>query len=196
MSKKTDTLYTVLKDVKCVKCENRGAIQHYGKYYPKGVGELADEIKVYEDVRNKPYMSRSMGFGGTIPHECMNCGNIGLIDFGGLEGYDQGFVTLTDGDYCVELAKRIIQRYPTKEDEVFVRSFHTKATSFKVYEDEVIEIQSSIDTKSMCIEIKKPHHNPVIYLNDKGEFVRCHGERTYFLDHAKKLLGIMDREGE
>jgi hypothetical protein len=188
------TLYSVRKDVKCVKCENRGAVQHYGKYYPKGLQGKHKDIDVLTKYQDKPYMSHAMGFGGTIPHECLNCGNVGLIDFGGLEGYEQGFVTLTDGDYCVELARRILKRFKTTEDVVHVRSFHTKATSFKVYEDDVVEIHASIDTKAMNIEIKEPHHNPVIYLNDKGEFVRCHGERKYFLDHAKKLLGIVERE--
>lgn len=90
MKKKVE-LYTVEKDVICLECGNKGAVKHYGQYYPSGVGELADEIEVYEDVRNEPYMSHAMGFGGTIPHKCLNCDNVGLIDFGGLEGYKQAF---------------------------------------------------------------------------------------------------------
>lgn len=87
-------LYTVQKDVVCLQCGNKGAIQSYGTYYEKGVGELADDIKSYEKVRHTPYMSHSAGFGGTIPYKCMNCGNVGLIDFGGLEGYKQGFKSI------------------------------------------------------------------------------------------------------
>lgn len=87
-------LYTVEKDVKCLECGSKGAIQEYGKYFSQGVGKLADEIKSYEDVRNKPYMSSAVGFGGTIPHKCLNCNNHGLIDFGGLEGYKKAFETI------------------------------------------------------------------------------------------------------
>lgn len=93
MSKET-VLYVVNENVKCLQCDCKGAIQHYGHYYPTGVGELADEISVYEDVRNKPYMAPAMGFGGTIPFKCLNCGNLGLIDYGGLEGYRKAFETI------------------------------------------------------------------------------------------------------
>ncbi|WP_121616591.1 hypothetical protein [Virgibacillus halodenitrificans] len=87
-------LFSIKKNVVCLKCGNIGAIQSYGKYYPHGVGELDDEIKAYERVRNKPYMSHALGFGGTIPYQCMNCDNTGLIDFGGLEGYKKAFKTI------------------------------------------------------------------------------------------------------
>jgi hypothetical protein len=36
-------------------------------------------------------MNQYGGFGSTIPWVCLNCGNIGLIDFGGLEGYKLAF---------------------------------------------------------------------------------------------------------
>lgn len=91
--KQSINLYSIEKDAICLECGNKGAVQHYGKYYPNGVGELADKTKSYEDVRNKPHMSHAMGFGGTIPHSCLNCGNVGLIDFGGLEGYKKAFKT-------------------------------------------------------------------------------------------------------
>lgn len=91
-------LYEVKKDVICIKCGHKGAIQSYGKYYPHGLGDEVDKLgkiskEFMEKYRNKPYMSEAMGFGGTIPWECTNCGNIGLIDFGGLEGYDMAFVS-------------------------------------------------------------------------------------------------------
>lgn len=35
-----------------------------------------------------------MGFGGTIPYECTNCGNVGLIDMDRLEGYHLAFKTI------------------------------------------------------------------------------------------------------
>jgi hypothetical protein len=84
-------LYTVREDLRCLKCDHIGAIKYYGKYYPAGVGNLADEIDTYEDVRNKPYMSHAMGLGGTIPWKCTNCKNVGLYDFDGLEGYRKTF---------------------------------------------------------------------------------------------------------
>ena len=43
-------------------------------------------------------MSHAVGFGGTIPWECMNCGNRGLIDFGGLEGYEKAFETIKEDE--------------------------------------------------------------------------------------------------
>lgn len=88
-------LYTIEENVVCLECGNKGAIQYYGRYYPNGVGELADELNAYEGVRDKAHMSHAMGFGGTIPHKCMNCGNTGLIDFGGLEGFKQAFQSIT-----------------------------------------------------------------------------------------------------
>lgn len=94
--KEQTPLYTIRRDVKCVKCGNKGAVKGYGEYFSKGVGELADEVQSFEDVRNKPYMSHYMGFGGTIPHECLNCDNRGLIDFGGLEGYKMAFTTIKE----------------------------------------------------------------------------------------------------
>ncbi|MFF2876373.1 hypothetical protein ACFVR2_08635 [Gottfriedia sp. NPDC057991] len=92
--KKSIELYTVRENVICLNCGNKGAVQSYGKYYPNGVGELADKIKSYEVVRDKPYLSQTIGLGGTIPFKCLNCGNVGLIDYGGIEGYKQAFKTI------------------------------------------------------------------------------------------------------
>ncbi|MGF7535331.1 hypothetical protein AAGG74_16905 [Bacillus mexicanus] len=89
-------LYEIKEDVVCLKCGNKGAIQYYGRYYPKGVGDLADEIKTYENVRDKPYMSPAMGYGGTIPYSCLNCKSTGLIDFEGLEGFKMAFKTISN----------------------------------------------------------------------------------------------------
>lgn len=89
-------LYTIKKDVICLECGGVGAIQSYGKYYPNGLEGKYKDIKVLEKYQDKPYMSRSVGFGGTIPYECINCGNQGLIDFGGLEGYQQAFKSVGD----------------------------------------------------------------------------------------------------
>lgn len=95
----SDKLYTINKNVKCVKCGNKGAIQIYGWYYPSGLGDRVDEFgnimkPIMEKYRDEPYMDHAMGFGGTIPHECMNCGNVGLIDYGGLEGYKMAFESI------------------------------------------------------------------------------------------------------
>jgi len=94
-----DDLYTIVENVECVKCNHKGAIQYYGKYYPYGLGDEVDTFgeltkKIMEKYRDNPYMSNAMGFGGTIPYKCTNCGNVGLIDMGGLEEYEMAFRTI------------------------------------------------------------------------------------------------------
>ncbi|WCK57128.1 hypothetical protein PP175_28480 (plasmid) [Aneurinibacillus sp. Ricciae_BoGa-3] len=84
------------------------------------------------------------------------------------------------------MAKQIVNRCPTTEDDVFIREVNTEATSFRVYNDEAINIQVATDTNAMRVEIKEPHHNPIIYVSDDGKFIRTHGESHYFLTHAKK----------
>jgi len=74
-------LYKVVRDVKCIKCNSNGAIQSYG---------------TYDETKEK--MSHTLGFGGTIPYQCLNCGNAGLINFGGLEGYKKAFIRLPKKD--------------------------------------------------------------------------------------------------
>lgn len=86
-------LYTIKEDVFCVKCGNTGAVQYYGKWYQRGLGEKVKDSPSMKDYSNKPFMSHAVGFGGTIPHKCLNCGNVGLVDMGGLEGYEKGFET-------------------------------------------------------------------------------------------------------
>ena len=85
----TSDLYEVNKDASCLKCGHKGAIKSYGKYYPIGLKDKAD--KFLQKYKNSPYMSRTVGFGGTIPWQCTNCGNIGLINCNGLEGYKKAF---------------------------------------------------------------------------------------------------------
>ncbi|MFD0050057.1 hypothetical protein ACFVHQ_12070 [Actinomycetes bacterium NPDC127524] len=87
-------LFTVVYNAICLRCKNKGAVQPYGRYFPHGVGELADQHKIFEGVRDEPYMSHASGFGGTLPYRCLNCGNIGLIDIAGLEGYKQAFKSI------------------------------------------------------------------------------------------------------
>lgn len=70
-------LYTIVKDVKCLKCGNIGAVQSYGTHN-----------------KTKDQIFHTLGFGGTVPHSCLNCGNSGLIGFGGLEGYKKAFVKI------------------------------------------------------------------------------------------------------
>jgi hypothetical protein len=67
------SLYIVRQDLKCLKCEHKGAIQAYGKW-----------------SNRTDNMSHAIGFGGTIPYECTNCGNRGL-DYYPLEGYEVTF---------------------------------------------------------------------------------------------------------
>lgn len=70
-------LYKAHKNAVCLKCSHVGAIQFVGR--------------LKEDGR----ISRAVGFGGTIPLECTNCGNTGLLGGGeirpGLEGYETTF---------------------------------------------------------------------------------------------------------
>lgn len=101
MKNKSTSLYKVNNNVYCLKCGHKGAIQSYGNYYPNGLGEKVDEFgsiskPLMEKYRNQPHMSYAMGFGGTIPWSCTNCNNVGLIDFGGLECYDQAFKTIKE----------------------------------------------------------------------------------------------------
>lgn len=96
-------LYELNENVKCVKCDHKGAIQYYGSWYPYGIGNKVDEFKTeftkshMEKYRDNPRMDYAIGFGGTIPWKCTNCGNVGLIDFGGLEGYEMAFKTIKKG---------------------------------------------------------------------------------------------------
>ena len=46
--------------------------------------------ELYGKYYNKEHLFNSIGFGGTIPYVCPNCGNIGLINCS-LEGYDNAF---------------------------------------------------------------------------------------------------------
>lgn len=88
-------LYEVRKDVVCNKCGNKGAVQFYGSYFFNGVRGNAVISKYIEPSKlDNPYMSPAVGFGGTIPFECTNCGNTGLIDMDGLEGYRKAFTTI------------------------------------------------------------------------------------------------------
>ena len=98
-NKREVSLYEINKNVKCVKCGCTGAVRSYGTYCPGGIPGFDDmkaiAKKIYEKYENSPYMFSTIGFGGTIPYECLNCGNTGLIDAGGLEGYDKSFETIS-----------------------------------------------------------------------------------------------------
>jgi hypothetical protein len=89
-------LYEINTNVRCVKCGHKGAIQTYGWWSPSGIGNKADEFKFVnmEKYRDNPYMNYVCGFGGTIPWQCTNCDNTGLINFSGLEGYEMAFETI------------------------------------------------------------------------------------------------------
>lgn len=88
-------LYSIRKDVKCTKCGSKGAVQSYGTWYSQGFGGDIDKLPpTYQKYHNKEFMSRSVGFGGTIPYQCLNCGNTGLINQSGLEGYNKAFETI------------------------------------------------------------------------------------------------------
>jgi hypothetical protein len=67
-----ETLYKWHRGLRCLKCGHNGAIQ--------AVGKLKEDGK----------LSPIIGFGGTIPLVCTNCGNCGLIDTE-IEGYKIAF---------------------------------------------------------------------------------------------------------
>jgi DNA-directed RNA polymerase subunit N (RpoN/RPB10) len=91
-------LYTVEEDVRCLNCNGRGAIQAYGRYFSNGKKNLDGIKEADKEVLNKPYMSRVVGFGGTIPYRCLNCGKSGLIGYSGLEGYEKAFESIIETD--------------------------------------------------------------------------------------------------
>ena len=77
-------LYEIEEDIKCLKCGNKGAVRYFGVWYPQGLKENENS-----NHKDKPLMSHAVGFGGTIPYRCLNCGNIGLdMNF---EGYKRSF---------------------------------------------------------------------------------------------------------
>jgi hypothetical protein len=84
-------LYTIDKKVRCIKCGNRGAVKPYGVWYPQGLGDEVGNSEALAKYRNKEFMSHILGPGGTIPYECLNCGNKGLVDIDGLEGFRKAF---------------------------------------------------------------------------------------------------------
>jgi hypothetical protein len=89
-------LYEVRKDVKCLKCGCKGAVISYGHWYPNGMGDRALKLpSVYHKYKDQPKMSQMMGPGGTIPHECLNCGNVGLINMS-MECINKGFETIKE----------------------------------------------------------------------------------------------------
>lgn len=94
MSKQSYSLYEINRNVKCLSCGHKGAIQVFGDWYSKGLGEKVNGIISFEKYRDQPFMSHAVGFGGTISWEYTNCGNIGLIDFSDLEGYEKAFETI------------------------------------------------------------------------------------------------------
>lgn len=98
MNKQRVDLYTINKNVKCVVCGNKGAIQAYAEWCPNGLGDEVEDSESLAPYRDKPFMNHMMGFGGTIPHECMNCGNIGLIDIDELECYKKIFETIKENN--------------------------------------------------------------------------------------------------
>lgn len=90
-------LFEVDEKVRCLSCGHKGAVKFYGNWYPNGLGDEADSPYLREylgEYRDKPYMSGAVGFGGVVPWQCTNCGNKGLINIGGLEGYRKAFETI------------------------------------------------------------------------------------------------------
>lgn len=87
-------LFTVNSSVLCVKCGNIGAVMHYGDWYEKGLGASALKIESLKRYKDLPYMANMVGRAGVIPHKCINCGSIGLIDKGPVSGYKVAFISM------------------------------------------------------------------------------------------------------
>lgn len=82
-------LYKINRDVSCIECGHRGVVQFYGDW------------KQNNDKNDR--MSYAIGFGGTIPYNCTNCGNQGMIDIDGLEGYKKAFTTFESKGFYNEI---------------------------------------------------------------------------------------------
>lgn len=89
-------LYEVNVDAICLKCKCKGAVKLYGRYYPEGIGDLADEVRGFEEVRNSSYMDYTVNFSGENAYKCLNCKNVGLIDSNDSERYKKGFKTIKE----------------------------------------------------------------------------------------------------
>lgn len=92
-------LFEVREDVVCNKCGNRGAVRAYGGYFPHGMHEefkdfFHDSYIKDEYQKVAPRMFSISGLGGTVPWRCLNCGNSGLTNFVGLEGYKCAFTKI------------------------------------------------------------------------------------------------------
>jgi len=89
-------LYEINKNVRCIKCRHKGAVQFYGQWYPNGLGDDARKVPELQKYRDNFFMNPTCSFGGIMPWECTNCDNYGLIDFVSLEGYVMAFETTRD----------------------------------------------------------------------------------------------------
>ena len=92
-------LFEVNFNVVCCKCGNKGAVKRFGQWCPDGLGDEVTNSISPAKKRHKEtaFMNHYYGFGGTLPWECTNCSNTGLIDHGGLEGYSKAFETIPEG---------------------------------------------------------------------------------------------------
>ena len=93
-------LYEVNHNVVCTRCGNKGAVKRFGQWYPNGLGNQVENSisPLKKEHKEKSFMSHYISPGGTFPWECTNCSNIGLIDYGGLEGYSKAFETVSEGE--------------------------------------------------------------------------------------------------
>lgn len=88
-------LYRFESNCTCDSCGHHGALQYGGTYYPHGLQkEEKDVIESLRDINDVSCFSHAIGFGGTIPYQCLNCDERGLISDGSpymLEGYVNKF---------------------------------------------------------------------------------------------------------
>lgn len=87
-------------------------------------------------------------------------------------------------------AKEILELQPTTDTRYI--PLRSGGKSFREYKDEYITVIGGVDTQSLYVEIRQPlteaNSNPIIYVDDKGECYRNHGERIYFIIYAEALL--------
>lgn len=55
------------------------------------------------------------------------------------------------------------------------------------YTDGRVHIEAARETQAIVIEMREPHHNPVISIYDGGRVVRTHGEWRMIRGHVLRL---------
>jgi len=88
--RKSRRLYIINRNTKCIKCGFIGSVKYFGDWV---YDDLVIDGKI---VIAGPHLSPAVGLGGIVPYECLNCGNSGMVDIGGLEGFKMAFKSIRD----------------------------------------------------------------------------------------------------